>query len=738
MNVSLSTIFLPPVFDAESLARCTLDALRGGDVIRAVESSQYLMAKYSHLKESLLLYALALSQRGEPARDVASQAWEQVLRRDPLQPDCLAQALRLAWQSDRTDCAERLRVLLRNLFLVAPPVALLEELEQRGETVSGSVGIHDGCLRGWTWQSLDEQGGLPHFFAEADSATPPELSVESLRRLKTQDWVLNIFSLQLPDVPGAYTVRVRDGQGHEVQGSPVVVSCPTPVRKSTPRKKMARPVVVIIPVYADREATLACVASVLASRKANRTPFELVAVWDCGPDARLLADMQRLAARGKCTLHILPYNRGFLGAVNAALERHPGQSAVLLNADTLVHADWLDRLHRIGSRPGVGTVTPFGTHAELLSFPAPQVKVAVTRLEQVRRMDDACRKVNADNEVETIPVGVGFCMYIPRTALDTIGLLDGRMLFRGYGEEVEFCLRARAHGLRNVAACNVFVGHVGERSFGTGKLALAVQNNKAIFARYPAYKDEYDSFVRTDPLRRLRECAARSILEPLAGPLHIGNTLAGASPELLHLEENGKSYAVLLFQACGERVRAMLRVRQGLPLPDLHFVLPGDHAVLSSVLNQLAPSVCITHGSSPLVRMLLERLGLQNGADASALMPSPTETPGSVTLGQVPRRWILPPPHTLRDWQRLCQVARQAHGHVFKVLQLDAFWRYAPRPLNIWAAPEADSLFLAADGLLLFDAAEGTPGWQRWAKENGLPIFLLKAPSTTETVGEVA
>ena len=735
MTIPLSAVLLPPVFDAETLAHRTLEALRGGDVVRALEFSQYFMAKCSHLKEAMLLHAVALSQVGESAIDAMLQAWERVLRRDTLQPDCLAQALRLAWQSDRTAYAERLTTLLHNLFLVAPPVVLLEELERRGEKVSGSVGIHDGRLRGWTWQPLDEQGGLPHFFAEADSATPPELSVESVRRLKTQDRVLNIFSLKLPEVSGAYTVRVRNGQGREVQGSPVVVSCLTPVRRKTLCKKVPRPVAIIIPVYADREATLACIGSVLASRKANRTQFELVTIWDCGPDAHLLANMRRLAERGKCTLHILPYNRGFLGAVNIALERHPGQSVVLLNADTLVHADWLDRLHRIASRPGVGTVTPFGTHAELLSFPAPQVKVSVTRLKQVRRLDDACRKANADNEIETIPVGVGFCMYIPRRTLDKIGMLDGRTLFRGYGEEVEFCLRARAHGLCSVAACTVFVGHVGERSFGTGKLALAAQNNTAIFARYPAYKDEYDNFVRTDPLRRLRERAACCVLEPLAGPLHIGNMLAGALPELLHLEEGS---AMFLIQPCGDRVRAILRVQQGLPLPDMHFVLPEEFSALSHALKALASPSCTVHGPSPLVRMMLDRLGQPDCADASLLLPSTVETLSTTTLGGTTGRWILPPPRTLRDWQRLCQVARQAYGHIFKVLQLDAFWRYASRPLNIWAAPETDSLFLAADGLLLFDVAEYTPAWQRWAEENRLPVFLMKAPSTTETAGEVA
>lgn len=720
MDFSACLALLPPSPYAETLARRTLDALQAGDALNAVDITQYFSTSFPSMEESLLLHAVALSQAGDSAAEAALQAWDAVLRRNPLQTEYLMQALQVAWRCHSTTYAERWMSLLRNVFSLAPPFSLLLELEARGQELVGSVGISDGKLLGWTWQALDIKDALPQFFVEAGSSAAPALRVEPIRRLKNDDRVLNIFAVDLPKVRGSYTVRVTDAQGRHAHGSPVVVSCPE-LNFQKPKGSSA-PIAVIIPVYADRRATLACIGSVLASRKANRTAFEIVAVWDHGPDASLLAALQKLAARGLCTLHVPPYNMGFLGAVNYALERHSAQAVVLLNADTLVCAHWLDRLHRIGSRSGVGTVTPFGTHAELVSFPAPKKKVSVTRLRQVRLLDAACSTVNANVAPMEIPVGVGFCMYISRTALKTIGGLDGHSLFRGYGEEVAFCLCASKHNLRNLVACNVFVGHVGESSFGASKAALARQNNITILAKYPKYEAEYDSFIDTDPLLKFRQRAAEQAITLLDGPLHVANALLDASPDLVQLEEQGGHFALLLVQPCGDRIRVIMRVRQDMPFPDLFFELPQEISSLSSVLQRLKPSAIFAHGSSPLVSLLLSRLGLS----AEPFVVQKAHIP-TLVLGTTAGKWITPCPRTLHGWQGLCRVARQAqvHGHIFKVLQLESCWMDAPRPTNVWPAPPLESFAHVAEALLLFDAADCVPAWQRWADDNKLAVYFL-------------
>ena len=46
------------------------------------------------------------------------------------------------------------------------------------------------------------------------------------------------------------------------------------------------------------------------------------------------------------------------------------------------------------------------------------------------------------------------------------GSLRADVFAQGYGEENDFCLRARHLGWRHVAAPGVFVAHVGGHSFG--------------------------------------------------------------------------------------------------------------------------------------------------------------------------------------------------------------------------------------------------------------------------------
>jgi GT2 family glycosyltransferase len=89
---------------------------------------------------------------------------------------------------------------------------------------------------------------------------------------------------------------------------------------------------------------------------------------------------------------------------------------------------------------------------------------------------------------------------VTRACLDAVGVLSSRY-DRGYLEDVDFCLRAREHGFRNVCAPSVYVGHAGSRSFGSGKRSLVVRNLAIIERRFPNYRAECAAFVALDPLR---------------------------------------------------------------------------------------------------------------------------------------------------------------------------------------------------------------------------------------------
>ena len=68
-----------------------------------------------------------------------------------------------------------------------------------------------------------------------------------------------------------------------------------------------------------------------------------------------------------------------------------------------------------------------------------------------------------------MPTGHGFCLYIRAECLDETGLLREDLFAQGYGEENDFCMRARHLGWRHVAVPGVFVAHHGAGSFNAAR-----------------------------------------------------------------------------------------------------------------------------------------------------------------------------------------------------------------------------------------------------------------------------
>ena len=124
-------------------------------------------------------------------------------------------------------------------------------------------------------------------------------------------------------------------------------------------------------------------------------------------------------------------------------------------------------------------------------------------LHETVRLAALARRVNGGSVVD-IPVGVGFCMYMRRDCLDAVGLLRADVFAQGYGEENDFCLRARHLGWRHVAAPGVFVAHVGGQSFGTGASHLRARITEVLERMHPGYAGLIQEHVRADPLADAR------------------------------------------------------------------------------------------------------------------------------------------------------------------------------------------------------------------------------------------
>lgn len=291
-------------------------------------------------------------------------------------------------------------------------------------------------------------------------------------------------------------------------------------------------VAIVIPVYRGLEETRRCLESVLAHR--GRVPVEVLVVDDCSPDHEIRLWLDRLAARGEITLLRNETNRGFVASVNRGMREAGGRDVVLLNSDTEVPANWLERLAgHAYSGDRVGSVTPFSNNATICSWPAlPGGDLPAGW--SAAAIDAACHAANRGRQVE-VPTAVGFCMYIRRDCLEAVGPFDEAAFGRGYGEENDFCLRAQAAGWRHLLACDTFVYHVGETSFGKDSPHRAAAWD-VLTRRHPGYPAAVARHVEADPAAPARLAAAAALFRAAPQPvvLLVTHALGGGTDRHIH------------------------------------------------------------------------------------------------------------------------------------------------------------------------------------------------------------
>jgi len=263
-----------------------------------------------------------------------------------------------------------------------------------------------------------------------------------------------------------------------------------------------RPVDVVIPVYKGLDETRRCIESVLAARQAIET--RVVVVDDATPEPAIARHLDELAQSGRVTLLRNDANLGFVRSVNRGMDNAAGRDVVLLNSDTEVANDWLDRMRAAAYRDErIATVTPFSNNATICSYPFEGWEGRIPGTLGLARLDQLFASVNAQKMVD-LPTAVGFCMFIRRDALEALGTFDAERFGRGYGEENDFCMRAWKAGWRNVLAADVFVFHQGSVSFSGERDALAQAAGHALIALHPEYPVKVHEFVRSDPAAQFR------------------------------------------------------------------------------------------------------------------------------------------------------------------------------------------------------------------------------------------
>lgn len=265
---------------------------------------------------------------------------------------------------------------------------------------------------------------------------------------------------------------------------------------------------VIIPIHnAPRE-----LAVCLDSLQRNTPPRCEVLLLDDASDDPLVQPLLRrwLGQAGPgWSLELQVHNLGFIATVNHGMRKTRGD-VVLLNSDTVLTPGWLEGLQRcLAADAAIATATPWTNNGEIASLPVfcqanplPADAAAIARV----------IAATGQPAYPDIPTAVGFCMAIARAAIDSLGLFDQELFGLGYGEENDFSMRARHAGMRNVLCDDVYVAHVGGRSFAPRNLRPDAAAMQKLLSRHPGYLQLIQDFIAADPLAGRRNelvCALR-------------------------------------------------------------------------------------------------------------------------------------------------------------------------------------------------------------------------------------
>jgi GT2 family glycosyltransferase/glycosyltransferase involved in cell wall biosynthesis/SAM-dependent methyltransferase len=259
---------------------------------------------------------------------------------------------------------------------------------------------------------------------------------------------------------------------------------------------------VVVPVFNAYEDTCRCLYSLLK----HRDIYRIVLVNDCSTDERIPALLETIRLLDSPAVRVItnPENRGFVRSVNAGM-RFSNNDVILLNSDTIVTEGWADKIRTCAySAPDIATVTPFTNNGTICSIPE---FCRENRVPQGFTIDGFGRFVEelSFRHYPSIPTAVGFCMFIRRNVLVSLGFFDEDAFDWGYCEENDFCMRAKRAGYTNRLCDDTFVYHKGESSFCGTRSQRLEKNQEILSGRYPEYLPLVRQFCARDPLLHQRE-----------------------------------------------------------------------------------------------------------------------------------------------------------------------------------------------------------------------------------------
>lgn len=267
---------------------------------------------------------------------------------------------------------------------------------------------------------------------------------------------------------------------------------------------------VIIPVHNALRQVQACLETVFAQSGARLG--KLILVNDDSTPDTVDALSAHIDARADAVLVHTSRRSGFTSAVLRGLAESDAPAFVVLNSDTLVPEDWLEKLY-LGLRSGAKTamVSPMSNNALWQNYgpvfdDADRLCTASFPNQRARERLERIARGFGESSLAPLPILHGFCILVDRIAYDAVGGFDLRAYPEGYGETQDLSLRLTAAGYDLFVVTDCIVYH--ERG---GSISERRRENLTLSARQKLY----DTYTALNYLCLEMACCADPLLDKI-------------------------------------------------------------------------------------------------------------------------------------------------------------------------------------------------------------------------------
>jgi GT2 family glycosyltransferase len=252
---------------------------------------------------------------------------------------------------------------------------------------------------------------------------------------------------------------------------------------------------IIIVSYNTKELLIKCLSSVF--EQTTRTDFEIIVVDNNSEDDSVTTVKTVFPQVNIITNKT---NLGFAVANNKGLRSMKGQYALLLNPDTIVLDNAIDKMVRFmenHQQTGVLGCRILSARGRLqrAAYPPPSLLISITSMLSIKRLapgraDSYYRhhlerlfpsqmtNTYYDRQYRTAQKAFragwvsGACLLIRRTTIEEIGLMDDNLFL--FGEDADWCIRARKSGWGVMLLPQATIVHLGGMST-SGALSISIE-----------------------------------------------------------------------------------------------------------------------------------------------------------------------------------------------------------------------------------------------------------------------